>query len=234
MRTYDIILDGTKEARLTIDHKFLLILSDEGFSVDLAVLKGSGFAEVKGVQAGFGLRLTDQTRGKEFIFRCANPQTIKVFVGDDEALYNRLSGNVTINGVVRVNSLRTDPVYIEDRGGYGASWGLNTNPAANTSDVIVAPGSNLNGIILHSARFWNIANTHVDGGFVAKASPPVNPYDGDSLCGVEGSAPITGNYATFGKREKAVFIAPGKGLYYVLGAGQTTAGCFRSALYTVL
>lgn len=229
MRTYDIILDGTNEARLTIDHKFLLILSDQGFTVDLAVLKGSGFAEVKGVQAGFGLRLTDQTRGKEFIFRCANPQTIKVFVGDDEAIYNRLSGTVTVNGG-NLNSITQD-VKTQNQGqDYNGNYKSMTPIVGNTPEMVLAPGSNTNGVLVVGCGFYgyNSANAPLIA-LVAKGTPPINVTNGDVIYI---SDDVKGGGISCGSLKNPIKVPAGLGLYVISNITQTIT--YNYVLYKTL
>lgn len=229
MRTYDIILDGTNEARLTIDHKFLLILSDQGFPVDLSVLKGSGFAEVKGVQAGFGIRLTEQTRGKEFIFKCASAQTIKVFVGDDEAIYNRLSGTVTVNGG-NLNSITQD-VKTQNQGqDYNGNYKSITALVGNTPDVVLAPASNTNGVLIVAAGFYgyNSANAPLIA-LIAKNSAPTGVTNGDVIYI---SDDVKGSGISCGSLKNPIKVPAGLGLYLVSNITQTIT--FNYVLYKTL
>lgn len=229
MRTYDIILNGTNEARLTIDHKFLLILSDEGFTVDLAVLKGSGFAEVKGVQAGFGLRLTDQTRGKEFIFRCSNAQTIKVFVGDDEAIYNRLSGSVTVNGgnLNGINTAVSVVDVIDDFSGFSST----TNLAANTAVQVFSAAANTNGAIIKKVRAFSLGNAH-QLVLIAKAGAnPANVLDG--LVIESANEPLSGTNVYLNlNTDRPIKIAAGLGLFFINSG--TESQTQKTVLYKLL
>ena len=234
MRTYDILLNGTDETRLIIDYKFFLILTDGGYTLDVSVWKKNGYQKVQGVAAGFGLKLNEDSRGKEFVFSSANAQTIKIFAGDDEAIYNRLSGTVTVNGgslasIVSLGGITATVKVADDGESYGASYKSHTIMASNTPDTIVSPASNVNGLVIQRASFMSYSGgVMLYPAFIAKTSSPVNALDGDVILGTRAGA--NGTFCAF--IDEPIRIAAGKGLYYVNGNAESNSQ--RSVLYTLL
>jgi hypothetical protein len=234
MRTYDLALVPGVDTRLNIDYKFLLVLADGGFPFDVSLFKGSGFQKCESVAAGFGLRLAGDNRGRELFFTSANAQTIKVFVGDDEAIYQRLSGNVTVNGgsLSSVTTLTgiTNTVDVADKGySYAAAFKANTVLSANTPETVIAPAANINGIIIWDA---NVLATHgsnlVVPSLLAKTSAPANVIDGDVILSPDAG---TGS-CNYGSLKRPVRVAAGKGLYFI--DTLTEAQGLRQLKYTLL
>ncbi|MGP1718168.1 MAG: hypothetical protein ACTS9Y_13390 [Methylophilus sp.] len=238
MKTYDLALIPGVDTRLNIDYKFLLVLADGGYTFDVSLFKGSGFQKCEGVNAGFGLRLDGNNRGKELFFTSSNAQTIKVFVGDDEAIYQRLSGTVTINGgtLATVSNLTTlgtisNTVNVADAGeSYGASYKSQTAMGVNTADTIVAPGANVNGIIIQRASMlaYN-ATLFMYPTLIAKTSTPLNTSDGDVI--LTSRSYGGGAYFASAGMDEPLKIAAGKGLYYINSTAESNA--HRSVLYTL-
>ena len=176
MRTYDLIFDGINDVRMTIVHKFFLLLSDEGHPIDISVRKNGGFSQMKGLQAGFGSKITSDQSGQEFIFSCEFAQTVKIFVGDDEAIYNRLSGTVTLNGGIITGI--TDLVITKQVGrdiNVARYFDL-TSKAAGSVTELVSIAENVNGFDLADAKFraiWPGAGVYTDIQLVYKNALPV-------------------------------------------------------------
>lgn len=240
MRTYDLVLNAGKDVLIDIDYKFFLVLADGGYPFDVTLYKGSINQKCEGVAAGFGLRLSAESRGKKFIFNSANTQTIKVFVGDDEAIYQRLSGSVTVNGgtlaaVTSINAVTTlggisSTVKVADDGeSYGASYRSNTPLLANTPETIVAPGANVNGLIIQRASIYSYSGSNiVMPSLIVKSSAPANNTDGTIVLGTR-----MGANGSFGSgMDEPLRIPAGLGLYYITAGAE--ANSHRSVLYTLL
>lgn len=110
MQTYDLVFDAVTNPsiRVTITSTFFFILSDGGGSVDISMRRNGGFETIKGVSAGFGLKLKNGDVGQEFIIDSEISQTIKIFMGDDEAIYNRISGAVSVNSMPKTALFMTN------------------------------------------------------------------------------------------------------------------------------
>ncbi len=232
MRTYDLTFDGINQIRMVIDYRFFLILSDEGSPIDIAVRKNSGFDQVKGVQAGFGTNLSGN-RGQEFIFDSAVAQNVKIFVGDDEAIYNRLSGTVTVNGgtLATLTSITNPVKTLEGGQDYGTAWRENALAAAGTYQTVFTPAANVNGVLIHELRFItsNSTFTPMYNLFVAKAGLPASGIDGEVI--LTGDGAISG--MVMGKITSPLKIKAGLGLYFFATHAEQTHS-MKMALYTIL
>lgn len=116
----------------------------------------------------------------------------------------------------------------------GASSVSATNMAANTPRTIVAPGTNVNGMIVWRASYYSRAGTVPQfGSILAKTSAPASVTDGDVIVGIdsimETAAPA---FTCAGKRERPIFVAAGKGLYCICSAAES--GHWDNEDYTLL
>lgn len=188
---------------------------------------------MKGLQAGFGLKLNSDQRGKEFIFSCAAAQTVKVFVGDDEAIYNRLSGTVTVNGgtLATLTSITNPVKTLEGGQDYGTAWRENGLAAAGTYQTVFTPASNVNGVLLHDLRYLtaNSTFTPIYNFFVAKAGLPASAIDGEVI--LTGDSAVSG--MVMGKITSPLKIKAGLGLYFFATHAEQTHS-MKMALYTIL
>lgn len=142
-----------------------------------------------------------------------------------------LAGQVSIAGVASVSGV------VDVSGDYTIAYKV--IDVSTSTNQIVAPAANVNGLILQTAEISQSMN--VSGGtgyfaFVAKAgAAPANPGDGDMILGVRQSGPDgTGvtKYIAEASLMKAVKIPAGMGLYYV---GQSTSNTgIATALVKVL
>lgn len=116
---------------------------------------------------------------------------------------------------------------------YGAAYASSAAvTTANSPLTIVAPATNTAGVIVWNAQLTGLGaggNTTPRCSILAKASAPTGVFDGDVLVlGLEGSA--AGRFQ--GRLIGAVFVPPGKGIYY--NADNIEQTSWRSVLYTVL
>ena len=114
---------------------------------------------------------------------------------------------------------------------YGASAVSYGATTLLTPVQLVAPASNVNGIIIWSATIAEYLSTNAASSIVAKSSAPANPSDGDVILNASNVAPASQN-GSGGTLNTPVKIPAGKGIYYISGASASTG--LRSILYTVL
>lgn len=153
---------------------------------------------------------------------------LRFFYGVDIDFVPSINGTLsigTINGVVSVQEQGT---------AYGASFASTTALAANTPAVIVAPGTNVNGIVVRAASFRVRGQPGQVSAFIAKASAPASVIDGDVIVGTDGMA---GDFTTpkdhiFGSLKQFVRIPAGKGLYTISTLLEDS--CFKSVVYSLL
>lgn len=116
---------------------------------------------------------------------------------------------------------------------YGASYTSAALLAAAGVATIIAPGTNLRGLIIHAASL----SSYCSGAFgsssiLAKSSAPANIADGVPVLTPDffawnGTAAFCG-----GKREQELFIPAGLGIYRFSLSAESVA--LASVLYTVL
>ena len=229
MRTFDLIFNGIDQIRMVITHKFFLILGDGGNAIDISVRKSSGFNEVKGVLAGFGFRLAEDSRGQEFIFNSSVAQTVKIFVGDDEAIYNRLSGTVTINGG-SLTGINSTVKTVNDGAAPGSYYANNTVLAANSPVAVFLPAANVNGAVIYDARFYSASGGFTLPALIAKNGAPASNIDGNVLLMADAVANTT-TRELCASLKNTIQIPAGLGLYFFSQVLETNG--HRSVAYTL-
>ena len=127
-------------------------------------------------------------------------------------------GDMNISGSVTV---------VEDGMTYGASYKSITPMAANTPDVIIAPGANVNGVVIQAASIYSFTSgVFTKPTLIAKAGAPASVIDGDVIL----STMVVNNGANC-HLVRPVFVPAGKGVYYIPGAAEADSS--RSVLYTL-
>lgn len=118
---------------------------------------------------------------------------------------------------------------------YGAVYSSTTAMAANTPDTIVTPAANVNGVIIHRARFLTGGPlTFPTAAFIAKTgAAPATVLEGSAICTADNtsSTNVTGGYAG-GRIDDDIFIPAAHGIYFL--STTTESAAHRSMLYTVL
>lgn len=156
---------------------------------------------------------------------------LRIFYGVDIDFQAGVIAQISITGAI---SAALTVASILPHAEYTNNYVSVTNKAANTADVIFAPGSNINGAILWEAVFvseWGGPNFG-GAGMLAKASAPTTIIDGDVILGGTPSPTRNTNDGMNGRLIHPVKIAAGKGLYFI--ATPAEANAYRSALYTLL
>lgn len=178
-------------------------------------------------------------------------EAVAWFYGPQEGGQDRFSGSVSVTGQVDVSDRAArllgvgygnlgalaqaaiggvNAAQVSDRGYvYGASYSAKGNAGANTAVAIVAPGSNVNGVIVWSASLRHYAGGAVFGALLAKTSAPASVTDGDALLSGMGN---NGASNPGGQLERAVFVPAGKGIYEIFDAAQTDR--LTQMKYTIL
>ena len=142
-----------------------------------------------------------------------------LLMGEGEFSDNRISGSVEVTGTVK-----TQEVGLEYGGSY-SSFGV-TLPTANLPVQVIAPASNVNGLVVHQSI---IAHSDAISGvctLLAKETAPTGIGDGDVL-NVAASGAVMPSII-----QSPISIPPGKGLYVIANAIET--GGTQSILYTLL
>lgn len=115
---------------------------------------------------------------------------------------------------------------------YGASAVSYGAASALTPVQLVAPATNVNGVIVWAASIGDFESAGNNiASIVAKSSTPANPSDGDVLVLTNNIAPSTQN-GVGGSLMTPIKVPAGKGIYYITAA--TVGTGLRSILYTVL
>lgn len=117
----------------------------------------------------------------------------------------------------------------------GGSWASGATMAANTPLTIFTPAANVNGAIIHSMEAMDSFTVSGFQSFIAKASAPTSPVDGQIIAQTVAMVRSDAGGATFHGvvREVPTQIAAGLGFYFIsISAG--AASQLRNCRYTLL
>lgn len=221
MSTLSLTFAPGEEKQINSAFTKLLILSDGGTPVDIQVKNYRGSLQpLSGVQAGFGIS-SDEQPYTYVIIKSSVAQTVQLYLGDDDVVYNRLSGNVTLTG--NLPGI-TNAVAINNEGSLpGSSYKSVAQLAANTPDVIFTPGANVNGAVVYVASLSVNLSAGAAGTILAKASAPSGITDGDVLasCSWPAAALVVAT-----DLKNPIQIAAGKGLYRISSIAESNTFAF--------
>lgn len=163
----------------------------------------------------------------------AADHVIDFYTGDLERVGSaELNGNVIVNNDIGLNVATRDLLRFEN---YGASFRGSSALIGNTPETVFTGAANVNGAIVHSAQMISVSGTALTlVSLLAKATPPVNAVDGDSVLTCDGVNLFTGNFVNYGCLKNPVKIPSGKGLFFVVATNEAAAGNQRAVLYTLL
>jgi hypothetical protein len=220
----------------------------------------AGYATIHFADTSLNPQGTPLTVGPQFIAKVPFTQLLleniaqagkflRIIYGVDIDFSPGLNASVTIGGVVTVaGTLGTlaqvllggvNTLQTTDRGyTAGANFASSTAIGAATNETIVAPASNTNGLILWGAgidTYTTAANSGSQVGMLAKTSAPASAIDGELLLTVAHDIVQvqSGSAGNRTRRERARFVAAGKGLYF-RNSGAAEAQGYRWADYTLL
>lgn len=150
-------------------------------------------------------------------------KVLRFFYGVDIDFKPGNNNSLTVSGVVSAQDYGLD---------YGVSWTNVGATVANTPITILAPGSNVNGVVLKAASI----NGRNAGGpmcaIIAKSSAPATVVDGDVLLSPQNLS--DGGIAGGAQLAQPLRVAAGKGLYFISTLALGAAANQESALYTIL
>lgn len=207
---------------------------DATFPVDVTLsdIYGAQRGLMKSAEASFNLK------GTEFgvvQITSASAQTIRFAYGTGEAGTRRAAGAVSIVGTVPVDLIAADVDAIRRPELPTANWNSNAQVTGNIPQTVFAAAANVNGAILLMAQGSDLAPA---GGtlmqsFVAKATAPATPFDGDVLVLTEAHVTASSNIWSSLSLKSAQRIAAGLGLYFISSA-TGSAGYGRACRYVLL
>lgn len=247
MKTLNITFTAGQRIPLNLVGDYLHLLeTTAGIDIDF-LRNGAVIGTASNMEYGFFSKPAGGFDG--LAFTSATIQTIKIAVGIGEGGYNRTTGAVSITGTVPVSgafwqsvqpvSLQgVQPVSLPASAKVGnagtefsASYKSVTNLLANTPVTILAPGSNVNGVLL-AAGFMISGNSSAGlQNFVAKTSSPTSVIDGHPLL-----APVFAFGATsfVAVLQNPIIVPAGLGIYAIAAVADAGTNNYKSLLYTVL
>jgi hypothetical protein len=120
----------------------------------------------------------------------------------------------------------------------GVVFASNTVIGAAANETVLAPASNTGGLILWRAElstFHQSAANAIKLALLAKSSAPATDVDGDLLLShINYPHTMVGLVSSNARRERPIFVAAGKGLYFRNAGTVAEIGCLRSVEYTLL
>jgi hypothetical protein len=148
---------------------------------------------------------------------------LRIFYGVDINFQAGVNASISIGGTVSVSNALADAALTA---GYGSVTAL----AANTAVQIVAPGANVNGIVVHSAGIVTFSGGTNNASLIAKATAPANVTDGDVILMAASGAAFSAVPSILSKLNR---IPAGRGLYFISTAAESAPSC-RNVSYTIL
>lgn len=179
---------------------------------------GSKTVDLKDIEAGYAeyFRAQGQLPFDRVRIYSATTQTVQfVTRSGSDVRYDRGASSVT--GTIALDAatlaaLEQISVRPEITNGYFRG---SASLPANTPDVLMLPGANVNGAILLAAGFQNVGTAGLSNGvFIAKASPPTSITDGEILLLADTSN--AASYLENSSLKIPQYIAPGLGLYFIV------------------
>lgn len=141
-----------------------------------------------------------------------------------------VNGTVAISGEVEIKNDTGNPLTVQENilsiTGY---YNSTSNTSANTAIQIVAPASNTNGVIIHSAKIYDGSSDGCTYAILAKASAPANPTDGVPII----LKTNTSGVEYISELKNKIKIPAGQGLYLITSIAATN-GKYIALTYTVL
>lgn len=116
---------------------------------------------------------------------------------------------------------------------YGASWKSIAALGAGSYVEVVPPAVNQRGMCVIGASCIGIGSgaVYVNATLLAKESAPTGFIDGDVLASAGYAGPGSISVSVM---DKAVFVPPGKGLYWAVRGGEASNDVLRTVLYSLL
>ncbi|WP_288254041.1 hypothetical protein [uncultured Hydrogenophaga sp.] len=215
--TYVVPANGSVQVPATNDNFIVLAASGP------VTVRGDTFGTLPNLMAGQGLKAVPFNR-LELKDESGAPNTVTLLMSPAEFVNQVFSGSVSLDSATLLTLVR--PLLP------GTNWRDTSTAVANTPLTVVAPGANVNGILVHSLESYDINVNMTNQVFIAKASAPANVTDGEVIAQ---SLPLAvGTNVMLGiRREVPTRVAPGLGLYFI-STTNGSANSLRSARVTVL
>lgn len=196
-----------------------------GREVSEAVNVSKGYAEKFDRGTFDRVRLISQsTQAVQFVTRLGNVVLYDAAPVGDTAIVSSVPLDLTANTLLNLGRPEL-PI---------ANWKDGTTLALNTPVTVFAAGANPNGAILWTLEAWDFSGASLQTqAFIAKATAPVSPFDGEIIAQSHNTALSTGTTSCAVKRENPTRIGPGLGLYFISSIAGS-GGCLRSCRYTLL
>jgi hypothetical protein len=236
-KTYVVAtINGTIELDIPGEY-FKLMVAPAAIDVEL-LRDGNQALKADAVGAGFYQRIGfNKVR-----LTHTGVQNVTILVAPGEGGSDAFTGTFTAQGTLGTLAQQllggVNSLVVTDRGfAYGAAFASVTALNGATNEQILAPASNLAGVIVWAADISTTQTTAASTaqiGLLAKSSAPGSGVDGDVLLSVEQRChTAVGMLNASAHLERAVFVATGKGLYFRNSGALETSG-YRNILYTVL
>ena len=221
----DIALDvaaSNQQIEIAGDFLYVDTVFDGVVTIELNIQQDAPMAPFQ-IKAGFAMEALFKKLKVSWAAQVG--KKIRILYSTGQKIIPALSGNLAISGTVST---------LEDGMIYGLSYKSLTPLLANTPDAIFTAATNVNGAIIHLAAFFNSnAVGATFGSFLAKATPPVSVIDGDVIVQTDNIAALgaSANFFASGSLKKPLFIAAGKGLFFISQLAEATSQ--RMVLYTL-
>lgn len=213
---YDFTLTANGTQVILADANFYKVLTATG---DIQVTRDGG-ATIKPMRAGRGERNVPFQR---LILKDISgaPNSGTILVGDSDFI----DDTIVISSAINVRPEATTGTYKSSAA-----------TVANTPETVFLAGANTGGVIVSALQFIaaNGGSVNPGGAFVAKATAPTSPTDGEVILSASYINTLSGtSYYEGGALTQPQYIAAGLGLYYI-SANSSASGYLRSGRWKAL
>lgn len=196
-------------------------------------LDGREVAEMVDIEAGYAESFArEQKRFDRIRIYSPTAQDVKWVTRDgSDVRYDR--GAASITGSVDLNAATIAQLRSPRPEAQTGSTNVSGALAATTAEVVVTPGTNVNGVIVYSATFSDYGTAPIQGGLLAKEGAPTAITDGVMIAHIMSGGPSSSNTHHKADLQRDVFIPAGLGIYWYASI-TTSSNCQRTTRFRVL
>lgn len=218
VKVYTFIIPANGAFPLLVQSDYFRLQSATG-AVDV---NGDTFGTLPDLLTGQGLENTPYKR-LTFTDKTGAPNTVSVLCSGDLFIDNRTYGVVTVSNAIALDAASLNALNRPEL--YTASGSSVALLAANASEVVVAPGVNVAGVVVQHFEVIHQSPTgNVLGALLAKATAPASFVDGVPLVGLRTVGVGAGTLYYRADILKDVVVPAGLGVYWNQNEGTNANG----------
>lgn len=219
LRSLKFIINPSESLELPIFCDYVRVKTSS-VEVSISTREGDNFTLTEGEEANLG-----ETRRVTFSHSSGIAQIIVLIFGINAKIGSaKTSGNMTVANAVEVFDTGMK---------YTNSFSSNTALAANVAQQVLAPATNVNGVIIRAANFTSeVASGLCAAALLAKRiTAPASFTDGDPLLTPSMTA-LNVSRGVGASLGRSIKVAAGKGIYFISSTAEVWGS--RSVIFDIL